>query len=323
MRASMQGRGDMRLTAADISSRVGGRVAGHRLAVGAEGAGEAALEGVFGLSEGTTGIGVHATAARACRDFEACFRQSAGALLIVLLEGELDVDIDDRASGLSAAQGPVAVLHALPRGASITRRGRRGERIRKVVISIDRRWAVALSDADPSRELRSFLARRGAEAQWCPSLRAIRNAEHLVKIRDAGTPAARLGGEVAALGIVQEALALFDPGAVEGPPSAREAELVAAAQRHIAAHLAPGLTTGAIARGVGASERVLERAFRHCLGQTVGAYRRALGLERARLALVEEGVSVRRAAEIAGYANPSSFATAFAREFGAPPSRAR
>jgi AraC-like DNA-binding protein len=313
----------MRLTTEEISRRIGGRVAGHRLALRADGTGAAALEGVFGLSDGTTGIGVHATAARVCRDFEARFRRSAGALLIVLLEGELDFDIGDRSCGLSAATGPAGVLHALPRAAWITRRGRRGERVRKVVISIDRRWVAAWSDAEPSAELRRFLGRCGARTQWSPSLRAVRNAEHLVRVRDAGTPAARLGGEVAALEIVQEALALFDPGAVDGPATSREAELVAAARRHIDGCLAPGLTTGAIARAVGASERVLERAFRHCLGQTVGAYRRSLGLERARRALLEEGVGVRRAAEIAGYANPSSFATAFAREFGVPPSRAR
>jgi len=319
----MEDNAGRRLTAEEISRRIGGRVAGHRLAVHEGAKGQAALEGVFGLSDGTTGIGVHATAARACRDFEARFRRPPGALLIVLIEGELDFDIDDRACGLSGADGPVAVLHALPRAAWITRRGRRGDRVRKLVLSIDGRWVADWSETETSSELRRFLGRRGATAQWCPSLRAVANAEHLIRARDAGTPSERLGGEVAALGILQEALALFDPCSVEGRVTGRDAELVSAARAYIARHLAPGLSTRMIARAVGTSERVLERAFRRCLGQTVGAYRRSLGLERARLALIEDGVSVRRAAEMAGYANPSSFATAFAREFGAPPSSLR
>lgn len=312
-----------RLTSQDIATRIEGRVAGHRLAFDVGSRGDAALDGVFGLREGASGVSVHVTAARACQDFEARFRGSPGVMVIVLLDGDLDFDINGRACGISAAQGPVGVLHALPCAASITRRGRRNEQVRKVVISIEQGWFAAWSDTDLSSEFHRFFGRNGAEAKWCPSSRTVRNAEHLLRARDGGPPATRLGGEVAALEIVQEALALFEPDGAEGRPTGREAEIVATARRHIAEHLAPGLTTGAIARAVGTSERVLERAFRQCLWQTVGTYRRILGLERARVALVEEGISVHRAAEIAGYANPSSFATAFARHFGEPPSHVR
>ena len=83
------------------------------------------------------------------------------------------------------------------------------------------------------------------------------------------------------------------------------------------------MSLGDIARELAMSVTALQDCFRSGFGQTIGEYRRRQKLIRANVALRDEGVSVARAAELAGYGSPANFATAFSREFGYPPSKAR
>lgn len=99
-----------------------------------------------------------------------------------------------------------------------------------------------------------------------------------------------------------------------------------AAARRLAALIeaAPGDDTpvARLARRAGASLRTLERRFREDTGLSVGEWRRRFRLFHA-LRLLEEGAPVTRVAFDVGYASASAFTAAFARHFGAPPTRRR
>jgi AraC-like DNA-binding protein len=86
---------------------------------------------------------------------------------------------------------------------------------------------------------------------------------------------------------------------------------------------APGdsASIASLARKAGASLRTLERCFLAETGVAVGEWRRRVRLFHA-LRLLEDGTSVTEVALEIGYATTSAFSQAFARQFGAPPSRA-
>ena len=84
----------------------------------------------------------------------------------------------------------------------------------------------------------------------------------------------------------------------------------------------PGATSSvaALARRAGASVRTLERCFVADTGLAVGEWRRRVRLFHA-LRLLEAGSSVTDVALEVGYASPSAFCAAFARQFGHSPTR--
>jgi len=79
----------------------------------------------------------------------------------------------------------------------------------------------------------------------------------------------------------------------------------------------PSLIT--LARQVGLNDCKLKQGFRQLFGATVFGYLRDYRLERARLLLVEDRLSVQQVAHTVGYAQSSYFAKAFKRKFGTSP----
>jgi AraC-like DNA-binding protein/mannose-6-phosphate isomerase-like protein (cupin superfamily) len=80
----------------------------------------------------------------------------------------------------------------------------------------------------------------------------------------------------------------------------------------------PGADLDALAHGVGASRRTLERRFREQTGMSLGRWRQRLQLLRA-IELLASGASVSEAGWAVGYASTSSFVTAFRRQLGTTP----
>lgn len=100
-------------------------------------------------------------------------------------------------------------------------------------------------------------------------------------------------------------------------PSVRR---VAAAMQAIEAHPERPWTVASLAQTVGISRSSFAATFRETLGVAPLAYLRNVRLERARRLLDEGGLSVTEVARRSGYPLPSSFARAFARRHGRPPS---
>jgi AraC-like DNA-binding protein len=101
--------------------------------------------------------------------------------------------------------------------------------------------------------------------------------------------------------------------------SQRELGSLAAARKLLAEQLAPVPSLQGVARSVGLSERALTRAFRAVYGETVFDFSLRCRMQRAMSLLRDRRWSVDRVSEAVGYAHPTSFATAFRRQFGLRP----
>ncbi len=99
----------------------------------------------------------------------------------------------------------------------------------------------------------------------------------------------------------------------------RELMCLQRARDIILARLSQPMTVESIAHEAGASASSLQRLFRRSEGRSVFEYIRIIRLEQALSALRSHSVSVQEASILAGYSSPTSFATAFKRQFGVTP----
>jgi AraC-like DNA-binding protein len=164
---------------------------------------------------------------------------------------------------------------------------------------------------------------------WKPSARAVAIAEQLIHPIELEGPMQRLHQESRALELIVEALSqtLAADGAGD---AAGAATLPASALRRVR-RLQQFLDSGeadqldmrTIAQHIGCNANTLQQQFREVCGLPIFDYLRRSRLQRAAHALQHEGVSVARAAEIAGYSSQANFSTAFRRHFGLLPKHCR
>lgn len=102
----------------------------------------------------------------------------------------------------------------------------------------------------------------------------------------------------------------------------RHHDKAAAAREHLDANFRTPPTTAELARLVGVNECTLKRAFKQAFGTTLFAYVTRRRMERAEW-LLQQGMSVSKAAEDVGYECPRSFAAAFRRYSGRAPNTLR
>lgn len=115
---------------------------------------------------------------------------------------------------------------------------------------------------------------------------------------------------------------LFPVGVVAAPV-ARVADPLLAAVRAAEKELPAGAALGVFARRLGMAESHLRARFRAVAGLSLGRYLREARLRRAATWLREERISVKDAAERAGFNDIYAFSRAFKRALGVPPSGLR
>lgn len=247
--------------------------------------------------------------------------------VLLRLEGEAKVRIGGCDLPLDAGQGagatPRGAVLCLDRGESFERRSMKGDRQRMIVITLTAEWLGSLRSS--TCPLCGHLAIR----TWAPSPRALAIAEQLLNPAALAGPMSGLYLESRVLELVAEAFAQMADCArsyVQSvAPELRPDEYARACRLRdlLDSGNADAMSLAEMARAMRCNCNSLQQQFRAAFGKTVFDYLRASRLRRAAVALQNEGVSVARAAEIAGYSSQANFSTAFRRHFGVPPKRYR
>ncbi len=245
--------------------------------------------------------------------------------VVLMLEGDLDAAIDGRPLAMTAQRGPTGYLWINRQPARLERWIRAGQRVRKITISLPLAKLSALSDVadDVFSDACAETDRDITVMQWQANAQSLRSAEEILKLDADESSADRLSSSIAALTVVRNALSQLDDRQttrVPQPMSTRDVNRARLAREFILQHIDRPLPIKEVARSTGMSISTLQRVFKGCFGATVMEFVRTRRLELARLALLEDGVTVGEAAFSAGYSSPANFSTAFQREFGYPPS---
>lgn len=276
------------------------------------------------------GLHVHADAAHDAGDMVAQGEMTAGLRIVVVLEGSVDVSYGERRVRLAAhAPQAGALLVSVAEPDLFMRRSRRGGYARRVSVGVEQQWLEQTGGAPASGALGMFMRQHLSLQQWQASQRATALAEQIVQPPDFEPMLQNLYLESRVLELVAEALASVQ-GAAPAPPADGAAGLRPHEHkrlRELRDYLAHSgddeLNLDAIARRACINPNTLQKQFRALYGTTVFEFVRESRLQRARQALERDGVTVGRAAELAGYTSAANFATAYKRRFGLAPKLAR
>lgn len=298
------------------------------------------------------GLRVHAD--DAIDEFDAVMsgQCTAGLHLVLLLEGELDVSYGDRRIVLTTAARP-HVRPAPPSGGrkpagemqaflvnavepdTFSRRVSKGGYARRLSLGISGEWLrhlQAASRAAMPERLDSLLSAHLSVRFWQPTPRAIALAEQIVRPPAYQPMLQAIYLESRVLDLLAEALA---PLQTEQPAMAAGAAQEAAnlgsrgyrrmaeLRAFLGSEAAQQLSLDDIARQMGMNANAMQRQFRSVYGTTIFDFLRESCLQRARLALERDAISVKQAAALAGYTSAANFATAYKRRFGLTPKLAR
>ncbi|MFY3384102.1 helix-turn-helix transcriptional regulator [Paracidovorax sp. MALMAid1276] len=290
------------------------------------------------------GLHLHADDTADVQDFTASGDMETGLRLVVLLEGAVDVSYGPRRVALSSTAAPRVRTPGQPRGLLVSvaqterfeRRAKRGTYARRVSVGLGGDWLEQLAGASGSGAVEAFRRQHLAMHHWQPSARIAAVAEQITHAPDLSPLLLHLYLESRALELAGEALASLAqhaPGPVPAPaptPVAaglrllpHEHQRMRALHAFLQTDSAMDMSLDALARQAGTNANTLQRHFRAVYGTTVFDFVREHRLQRARLALEHDGMSVGQAALVAGYNSAANFATAYRRRFGLPPKLSR
>jgi AraC-like DNA-binding protein len=297
------------------------------------GGAEPVLEGDFETTALRPGLILHRTRVRDLHDMQTRLTLAPGLKIGLLVAGETEVSfgrLDLRLGPRRDAAGRLhnrGVLVALAEPDTFARRWRRGRSESKVSVTLQDDWldGGAFAEGRALDRLREFRTRHLAHESWEPSPRALALAHQIAHPPALAAPFRHWYLEARTVEFAAEALMSLvrEPAPAPTRLAAREHRRLRELLAWLDAHATEGLTLERIARQAAMSPAALQRAFRAFSGQPLFDYVRERRLDAARQALEREGVSVARAAEIAGYAAANNFATAFKRRFGCTPRASR
>lgn len=282
------------------------------------------MQGVFTIRRLRDGMHLHCTDIVHLQSLTTrTLMQGKCVKVLLRLEGGARVRFGRQVLPLDSGCG----LRACPKGFVVClggpeefeRRCEAGCRQRMVVVTLAPEWFAAA-------RMREHLASDHLTVRtWMPTPRAIAIAEQLLHPAAFEGPLHGLYLESRVLELVAEALARTqEESPTESqvlPPGLRPGEYARACRLRdlLESGRADRMSMDEMAQSMRCNANTLQQQFRQSFGTTIFDYLRSARLQRAAQALQHDGVSVARAAEIAGYGSQANFSTAFRRHFGSPP----
>lgn len=263
----------------------------------------------------------------------------------ILFAGEVKFALSGTQHTLGRQYKPVeCAAYTLNRPEMLSRYLTKGQFVRKVNIFVNKTWLDSRMQIDGSQEQIQRLFEHHATVRlWKPSAVIQKLAAGLLDSspQDSLTESLRVEGEsLRLLSYCLEDLCAVcapdeqmpgsqtsdDPAAPQSDqvPGQLPGQLPGKLPEKIRAALTtPGLSVEQIAASCNMSVSTLQRRVRAVYGMTVSEYIRSTRLEKARTAMVCDGLSIGEAAYLAGYQHTSNFIVAFKKNFSMTPAAYR
>ena len=220
---------------------------------------------------------------------------------------------------------PSLLVWAQPRGVDISEWTAPSARERFIIISIRPEFLAEhfLASASSPQQLQAFLSDKRQQVIY--TQRPLTSQTFDITTRLINNPfsgtLALIYTEALALELLCCAVNSF--GALSGAPteqySERELKCLHTARNILMKQLAPPPTINQLARSAGMAKSTLTKGFKAVFGETILDFSLSCRMRHAMTLMRDQGWSVAKASEAAGYSHPTSFTTAFRRYFGMPP----
>lgn len=279
------------------------------------------------------GLILHRAQGRDLQSLHSQVLQQPGIKLSLLAAGSTEVAYGRRRYHLGPQANDTrrnqAALVALAEPDTFSRHWRRGREECKISITLKPQWLeqAGFGMLNEHTRLATFANEHMSERAWLPSPQAMLAVQQVLQPPPLLPALQEIFIQSRCLDIIVEALSLIahaDAAAAEprglNPRAQRQLRQL---QELLDSGAADEWSLPAIASHVGSNPTSLQQLFRREKGFTIFEYQRQRRLQRARIALSQQGISVEEAAAIAGYSSAANFATAFKRLFGITPRAAR
>lgn len=288
------------------------------------------LRGAIGFLKIEDGLSVHFSNAEDLHDLKIETETGPRCSLSVFLEGHVDASVGafqipmPRYDNETRNWLPVATLFSQKRTEKFVRHARRGNRLKKVTISISHEWLLAHLDlSDPGfSTIVDFMESHLAHFSWTPSAHALSLAEQIIATSGQSPFQERLYATARVYGLLEDAFRQFTEQHAAPHSkslSSQDRQRLKAVESFLSRERDHWITAKELAVETGMSETSLQRLLTRCYGLSTSRFIRRFMLERAREALERDGVTIAEAAHLGGYSSPANFSTAFKREFGLSP----
>ncbi|GAA6212022.1 AraC family transcriptional regulator [Hyphomicrobiales bacterium 4NK60-0047b] len=293
------------------------------------------ISGRIGFIELNSGIDLHFTDVTELVNGRSDCMSQASLTISLLLEGQVKFYMNDQPYYLGSNDNHensqiVGKIWSTTKPVHFSRDFIKGRKVKKIIINVDTDWLAGMGLSETlsnggsklDKSLFEFACSHLSCKDWVPSKEAIRAAEEIINPPHDAECMKKMTRECRAIELVTLAFEQFTkpvPGIITAKNDTKQNCRLIKVLNFIENNLTSEFTLEEIAKNVGFSVSSLQRHFKSTYGSTVVDYIRKRKLELARDAMINEGLSVSEACFIAGYSNPSSFATAFKRAFGVSP----
>lgn len=315
----------------DVTRRVDLVGSDYRFDGPAVGHDEPVLSGMFQMEQLRPGLVLHRTRVTDLADLRTSLTLQPGIKLAMVVAGYSDIELGSMSLRLGPdhpqgqAQAQLGSLVSLAEPERFTRYWRTGRSEAKVSVTLTPEWldGSGLDDSHELDTLRRFQSQHLARCDWQPSQRALALAGQIVHAPPLQPFLHRLYLESRTVELVTEALATLCRAERLPAPglSVRDRRRLQELKARIDDGSLQAPDMADVAQQIGMSVATLQRKFRLFAGMPMFGYVRHARLVAAQRAIEHDGLSIELAAGLAGYTSAANFATAFRRQFGAPPGR--
>ncbi|MEP3476083.1 MAG: AraC family transcriptional regulator [Hyphomicrobiales bacterium] len=293
------------------------------------------ISGRIGFIELNSGIDLHFSDNIELVNEKSESLSEASLTISLLLEGQVKFYMNDKPFYLGCndneeSSEAIGKIWSTTKPVHFSRNFKKGRKVKKIIINVDKDWLAEMGLAESGSNWGSKLDKSLFEfacthmncRDWIPSKQAIQAAEEIIDPPHDADCMKKMIREYRAIELVTLAFEQFTkpvPGIITAKNDTKQNCRLIKVLNFIENNLTSELTLEQIAKNVGFSVSSLQRHFKSTYGSTVVDFIRKRKLELARDAMINDGLSVSEACFIAGYSNPSSFATAFKRAFGQCP----
>lgn len=270
---------------------------------------------------------IHANDTLERRTLSQRFDMPAQLTVMLLLEGEIQVSINQTNCRMSARNGPTGYLWLMSEPGTLVRHIQAGQRVRKVNVTVPLEGVESIRLPGALRDHISLDTPRSSVAGWPPSPHALRCAQEILTQRGQQDSMHSLEAYIAGLSMLQQALRIKNEFAQlqtrDATISVGDRDMARARKirdRILMGECEKNATPHKLAHELGMSVSTLQRLFKVAYGTSVVDFQRTERLKAARTQLLEGGLTVGEVGYRAGYSTPSNFSSAFQRTFGYPPS---
>lgn len=281
------------------------------------------LRGSILNSNYKSGFRIHTTDIIEVRDYDVTAILEPAISIIIMLAGQISFELNGIETILSAEEGPQGYFISRTEKAEWTRHIKKGNLIRKVVVTMDHDFITQDLDIDLPADQWASLIKDATPKTWEVGSRIQTIAERLIRPTEENPMVKNLLQQTAAMEIITEAFQHILSKKDDVTTSSDEISKALRIKNYVDQHIEEHMNLDQVASALGLSVNSMQRYFKSEFDQPLMGYIRERKLFIAHEAMERDNMPIAQAAYLAGYNSAANFSTAYKKKFGFSPSRLR